>query len=53
MLMSQADVVACKIELNMPAHEVAKLRWSCDVNRALLWDYEVAGPIAAGIVLGD
>jgi ribonuclease HI len=43
---SLCDVVACKRELNKPAHELARIGWSCDVNRALLWEYEVPAHIA-------
>jgi hypothetical protein len=45
-------ILACKRELNRPAHELAKLGWSCDVSRAMLWEYEVPASIV-GLVSGD
>jgi hypothetical protein len=27
------------------AHELAHLGWSCDVNRAMLWEYDVPASI--------
>ena len=49
---SSCDVISCKREFNRPAHELARIGWSCDVNRALLWEYEVPASIA-GFVSGD
>jgi ribonuclease HI len=49
---SFCNVVACKREFNRPAHELARIGWSCDVNRALLWEYEVPATIA-GLVSGE
>jgi hypothetical protein len=49
---SFCDVVACKREFNRPVHELARIGWSCDVNRALLWEYEVPAPLA-GLVSGE
>ncbi|CAM0873789.1 unnamed protein product [Alopecurus aequalis] len=49
---SSCDLVSCKREFNRPAHELASIGWSCDVKRALLWEYEVPAQIA-GLVLGD
>jgi ribonuclease HI len=49
---SLCDVVACKHELNKPAHELARIGWSCDVNMPLLWEYEVPASIA-GLVRRD
>jgi hypothetical protein len=51
-MFSTCNIIWCKCELNRPAHELARIGRSCDINRALLWEYEVPAAIA-GIVSGE
>jgi ribonuclease HI len=45
-------VTFCKREFNRAAHELASLGCSNDVDRAMLWEFEVPAPVA-GIVSGE
>jgi ribonuclease HI len=49
---TSCDIVFCKREFNRPTHELASMGRSCEVNRALLWEYEVPAQIV-GLVLGE
>jgi ribonuclease HI len=49
---SSFEINFCKREFNRAAHELARLGYSNDVNRAMLWELEVPASIA-GIVSGE